>query len=40
MKFTHLDENGKAKMVDVSAKQKVKRTAIASGKIFLKKDIR
>jgi len=38
MKFTHLDENGKAKMVDVSAKQKVKRTAIASGKIFLKKE--
>ncbi|MBT3169156.1 MAG: cyclic pyranopterin monophosphate synthase MoaC [Candidatus Cloacimonetes bacterium] len=35
MKFTHLDENGKATMVDVSAKQKVKRTAIASGKIFL-----
>ena len=38
MKFTHLDENGKAKMVDVSAKPKVKRTASAIGKIFLQKN--
>ena len=38
MKFTHLDENGKAKMVDVSAKPNVKRTASAIGKIFLQKN--
>ena len=35
MKFSHIDEDGKAVMVNVSAKPKVKRTAIASGKIFL-----
>ncbi len=38
MEFTHLDKNGKAKMVDVSAKPKVKRTASAFGKIFLQKE--
>ena len=37
MKFTHLDENGKAKMVDVSEKPKIKRTAKAYGKINLQK---
>ena len=38
MEFTHLDKNGKAKMVDVSDKPKVKRTAKAIGKIFLQKN--
>jgi cyclic pyranopterin phosphate synthase len=31
MEFSHLDSNGKAKMVDVSSKEAVKRTARASG---------
>lgn len=35
MKFTHIDENGKATMVNISTKKKVKRTAIANGKIYL-----
>lgn len=35
MEFTHLDEKGKAKMVDVSRKPKVRRTAEAFGKIYL-----
>ncbi len=38
MEFTHLDKNGKAKMVDVSHKPKVKRTASAIGKIYLQKE--
>jgi len=38
MEFTHLDKNGKAKMVDVSSKLKVKRTATAFGKIYLQKE--
>ncbi|UCF98167.1 MAG: cyclic pyranopterin monophosphate synthase MoaC [Spirochaetaceae bacterium] len=33
--FSHLDEAGKARMVDVSAKQKVRRSARAAGAIFL-----
>jgi cyclic pyranopterin phosphate synthase len=36
--FTHLDEQGKARMVDVSAKPKVRRTAIASGRITMAPD--
>jgi cyclic pyranopterin phosphate synthase len=35
MELTHLDKEGKAAMVDVSAKKKVKRTASAAGKIEL-----
>jgi cyclic pyranopterin phosphate synthase len=35
MKFTHLDARGNASMVDVSDKQRVKRTAIARGCIRL-----
>ncbi len=35
MKLTHIDENGKATMVDVSNKKKIKRTATAKGKILL-----
>lgn len=34
-KFSHLDEKGKAKMVDVGGKPDVKRTAIAKGSIAL-----
>jgi len=33
--FTHLDENGNARMVDVSHKPRVRRTATAQGKIYL-----
>ncbi|MGB9685494.1 MAG: cyclic pyranopterin monophosphate synthase MoaC [Rectinema subterraneum] len=33
--MTHVDEDGKAIMVDVSAKVDTKRTAIASGRIFM-----
>jgi cyclic pyranopterin phosphate synthase len=37
-RFSHLDEAGKARMVDVSAKAKVRRTARAAGTIFLSPD--
>jgi cyclic pyranopterin monophosphate synthase len=37
-KFSHIDEQGKAKMVDVSAKDIQHRMAIAEGKIFLQPD--
>jgi cyclic pyranopterin phosphate synthase len=33
--FNHLDDAGKARMVDVSAKPRVRRTARADGRIFL-----
>lgn len=36
MKFTHLDENGKVKMVDISDKQITTRKATASGEMLLK----
>jgi cyclic pyranopterin phosphate synthase len=35
MKFSHIDQDGKANMVDVSAKKIVHREAVASGSIFL-----
>ena len=35
MDFTHLDEKGIAKMVDISSKKVQHRIAEASGKIFL-----
>lgn len=35
MQFSHLDTNGKARMVDVSGKAVVRRTAVARGKITL-----
>ena len=35
-KLTHLDEDGKAKMVDVGDKTPTKRTAIATGRISMK----
>jgi len=35
MSFSHIDESGKAKMVDVSQKQPLKRTAVAYGSITM-----
>jgi cyclic pyranopterin phosphate synthase len=35
MELSHIDQQGAARMVDVSAKSKVKRTAKARAKIFL-----
>ncbi len=35
MEFSHIDKNGKATMVNISNKKRIKRTAIASGKIYL-----
>jgi len=37
-KFSHLDEKGKAKMVDVTAKDPSAREAIARGKVLMHKD--
>ena len=37
MKLTHVDESGKAKMVDVTDKPDTHRVAIAEGKVFMKK---
>jgi cyclic pyranopterin monophosphate synthase len=39
MEFTHLDEQGKAKMVDVGGKNVTNRTAYATGRIILPKKI-
>lgn len=36
MEFTHFNEHGKAKMVDVSEKNETKRTATAKGSISMK----
>jgi len=36
--FTHLDEKGRATMVDVSAKQPTKRTAVACGLVKVGRD--
>lgn len=36
MGLTHLDENGKVKMVDVSDKEITKRVAVASGEVLCK----
>ncbi|MDO9530298.1 MAG: cyclic pyranopterin monophosphate synthase MoaC [Syntrophales bacterium] len=33
--FTHLDEKGRAKMVDVSAKESTLREAVAQGKVLM-----
>ncbi len=38
MKFSHIDENGKATMVNISHKKVVRRTAIAKGKILLNEE--
>lgn len=39
MDFTHFDKDGKAQMVDVSGKNKTKRTATAFGKVKVSKEI-
>lgn len=36
--LTHLNEKGRAKMVDVSEKDKTKRTAVASAKVLLNEE--
>jgi cyclic pyranopterin phosphate synthase len=36
MTFSHLDEKGGARMVDVSAKEETKRTAVAEGFVVMK----
>ena len=36
-KFTHVDEKGQAKMVDVTDKNETKREAVAYGRIKMKK---
>lgn len=38
MELTHLDDNNRPKMVDVSSKEDTKRVAIASGTIAMSKD--
>lgn len=38
MKLSHLDQTGSAKMVDVSGKKAVRRTAVAVGKVCLRAD--
>ena len=36
MDFTHIDEQGNARMVDVSGKEETIREAVAAGKVFMK----
>lgn len=36
MKLTHLDEEGRAQMVDVSKKPLTERTAVAKGSVYMK----
>ncbi|MCX8084687.1 MAG: cyclic pyranopterin monophosphate synthase MoaC [Calditerrivibrio sp.] len=36
MKFTHFDEEGRSRMVDVSEKQDTFRVATASGRVYMK----
>ncbi len=38
MEFTHFDENGKARMVDVTEKENTKREATATGKITVNQE--
>ncbi len=38
MEFTHLDKDGRVRMVDVGEKAETHRKAVASGRIFMKKD--
>ena len=37
--FSHLDEKGKAKMVDVTAKKPSVREAVARGKVLMRRDV-
>lgn len=38
MSLTHIDGRGKAKMVDVTAKDSTERVAVAKGKVLMKKE--
>ncbi|MBW2599951.1 MAG: cyclic pyranopterin monophosphate synthase MoaC [Deltaproteobacteria bacterium] len=38
MEFTHLDENNRPKMVDVTAKKPTLREAVASGRVLMRPD--
>ncbi|MBW2651019.1 MAG: cyclic pyranopterin monophosphate synthase MoaC [Deltaproteobacteria bacterium] len=38
MKFTHLDENNRPKMVDVTAKEPTLREAVAGGRVLMRPD--
>ncbi len=38
MEFTHLDENNRPKMVDVTAKEPTLREAVASGRVLMRPD--
>jgi cyclic pyranopterin phosphate synthase len=38
MALTHIDGDGKARMVDVSAKKVVRRTAVAAGRVRMQKE--
>lgn len=38
MKFSHIDQDGSIKMVDISEKPVVKRTAVAAGEIRMQKE--
>src|SRR5574337_569270 len=38
MGLTHIDERGKARMVDVSAKEVTEREAVAKGRVLMKKE--
>jgi len=37
-KFSHLDKKGKAKMIDVTAKEQTSRKAVAQGKVLMKRE--
>jgi cyclic pyranopterin monophosphate synthase len=37
-KFSHLDEKGKARMIDVTAKEQTSRKAVARGKVLMKRE--
>ena len=39
MGFTHFDENGKAVMVDVTAKSETEREATATGRIVVNREV-
>lgn len=38
MAFTHFNEEGRARMVDVTEKEKTSRTAVAEGRILMRKE--
>ena len=38
MALTHIDERGKARMVDVTAKDETERVAVAKGRVLMKKE--